>query len=157
MRSYIASAILTGAIVLGPVLAEHAAAPSKPPFTVDNGPVHDTVVDTMTQRTCTGIVVPIWWQHQPNVSVQATFFSKPDGTKWVRWYHEGYGPFDYQVTELGVSAQWIALGVPEKNGVRKRTHYDVWPVGGQGDSNLSGKTVDPYGTITLTCKFEAAW
>jgi hypothetical protein len=158
MRSYLTSAILAGAIVVASMVVGCAAEPSKPPFTIDNGPVHDTVVDTMLSRTCTGTIVPIWWAHLPNISVQAVFFGKPDGTKWVRFYYDGNGPEDYPVTELGVSAQWISHSlVKAKFSGLTRTHYAVWPTDGQGDNHLSGTTVEPYGTIDLTCKFEPAW
>jgi hypothetical protein len=155
MRSYVASAALAGAIVLAPVVGGYAAEPPKSPFTIDNGPVHDTVVDTMLAQTCTGTIVPIWWQHLPNVPVQATFYQKPDGTKWVKFFYNGRGPDDFSVSELGVSAQWISysLFTFPKSGL-ERTHYAVWP---DADNHLRGTTVTPYGTIDLACKFEPAW
>jgi hypothetical protein len=149
VRSYVASAILAGAIVLAPVLAGYAPASSKTPFTITNDPVGSTVVDTMQQRTCTGTVVPIWWSGQPNFFVRAIFYRRPDGTKWVDFYHSGLGPDGLRVTELGVSAQWT--GLPDPLTYRKGSalpHYAVWP---KGDNRLSGITVEPYGTIDLTC------
>jgi hypothetical protein len=155
MGSHVASAALAAAFVLAPMVAGYAADPSKPPFTVDNGPVHDTVVDTMLDRTCTGTFVPLWWVHLPHISVQAIFFHKPDSTKWVRFYYNGNGPEDYPVIELGVSAQWIGYSLSKGPGSgMNRTTYAVWP---DGDNHLSGTTVSPWGTIDLTCKFEPAW
>jgi hypothetical protein len=158
MGSYVTSVILAGAVVLAPTAAAAAPEASKTPFTVTNGPVHDTVVDTMLSQTCTGTVVPIWWAHLPNMSVQAIFYGKADGTKWVKFYYNGYGPDDFPVTELGVSAQWLSYSLAKGplSGLNK-THYAVWPTDGQGDNHLSGTTVLPYGTIDLACKFEPAW
>jgi hypothetical protein len=150
MRSYVAAAILIGAVVLAPVVAGHAPALSKSPFTIDNGPVHDTVVDTMLQRTCTGTVVPIWWAGQPHMRVQAVFYRQPDGTKWVKFYHDGMGPDYLPVTEVGVSAQWI--GQKDPLTMRRQIglpSYAVWP---GGDNRLNGITVAPWGTIDLTCE-----
>jgi hypothetical protein len=148
MRSYVASAILAGAVVLAPAVAGYAPALSKSAFTITNDPVGPTVADTMQQRTCTGTIVPIWWSHLPHMWVQAIFFGKPDGTKWVTFNWRGKGPFPFPVTELGVSAQWNTP--PESYGQAKYlTHYAVWP---DGDNHLSGTTADPWGTIDLTCK-----
>jgi hypothetical protein len=151
MRPYVASAILAGAVVLAPVVAGYAPASSKAPFTVTNDPVKETVVDTMLQRTCTGTVTPIWWAGMPHYRVQFIFYRKPDATKWVKVYHEGIGPEDYPVIELGVSGQWTGLGPPQKNGGKKLSHYAIWP---DGDNRLTGSTVEPYGTINLTCESE---
>ncbi len=149
MRSYAASAILAGAVVLAPAVGGYAPALSKTPFTVTNDPVHDTVVDTMQQRICTGTVFPIWWSGLPHVRVQAVFFLRPDGTKWVKWSYNGLGPTDFPVVELGTSAQWTVFPPVRVAQHVWYPHFDVWP---QGDNRLSGSTVDPYGTMDLTCE-----
>jgi len=149
VRSHVASAILTGAVVLAPVVAGCAPALSKSPFTITNDPVHDTVVDTMLQRTCTGTLVPIWWSHLPHLWIRAIFYREPDGTKWVNFYWHGKGPEHLPVTELGVSAQWITPVEPFGAQQKYRAHFAAWP---DGDNRLSGTTVDPYGTIDLTCE-----
>jgi hypothetical protein len=154
MRSYLASSILAAAFVLTPVVAGYAPASSKAPFTITNDPVHDTVVDTMLAQTCTGTLVPIWWSMRPTVPVQAIFYGKPGGTKWVKFYGNGIGPEDYPVTELGRSAQWQGLTIFLVKGTRTVSHYAVWP---DGDNHISGTTVDPYGTMQLPCRFEPAW
>ena len=145
MRSYVTSALLA-AFVLAPVVAGTAPALSKSPFTVTNDPVEGTVVDTMLERACSGTVVPLWWTHRSKIWVRAIWYRRPDGTKWVKFYRNGVGPDYFPVTEVGVSAQWISA--PE-NYKGDWTHFAVWP---DGDNRLSGKTVDPYGTIDLTCE-----
>jgi hypothetical protein len=143
MRSYLASAILISAVALAPTVAGSAPDSSKPPFTIDNGPVHDTVVDTMLSRTCTGTIGPIWWAFGTQIAVQARFFQKLDGTKWVRWYYNGFGPEDYPVVELGLSAQWISYSVGNGPGRgMSRTSIAVWP---DGDNHLRGRTVPTLG------------
>jgi hypothetical protein len=147
MRSYVASAILTGAVVLAPVVAGYAPAFSKDAFTITNDPVGGTVVDTMQQRICTGTAVPDW---EASFPVRAIFYGKPDGTKWVNFSYNGIGPGDFPVEVLGVSAQW--RGFPPRPGPAfnkaERPSYAVWP---DGDNALSGVTAFPWGTIRLTC------
>jgi hypothetical protein len=150
MPSYVTSAFLAAAFVLAPVAAGHAAAPSRPPFTVTNDPVTGTVVDTMLSRTCTGTIAPIFGSP---IWVRTIFFRKPDGTKWVRLYKGGIGPDDFPVVELGVSAQWTGreeIPRPPK-GLWGLTHYALYP-DGDNPNHLSGQTVDPYGTIDVTCE-----
>jgi TonB-like protein len=66
--------------------------PSKTPFTIGNDPVGGTVVDTMLERTCTGTVEPLWgWSSGP-YRVTTTWYHRPDGTKWVKFYYNGVGP-----------------------------------------------------------------
>ena len=151
MPSHVASAILAAAFVLAPVVAGTAPASSKTPFTVTNDPVHNTVVDAMQQRTCTGTIAPTWsWIIAP-YRVQAIFYRKPDGTKWVKFYHKAIGPQYLSVTEVGVSAQWNIIPPDRAAATTWYTHYAVWP---QGDNRLSGITVDPWGTIDLACTTE---
>ena len=123
---------------------------SKSPFTVTNDPVHGTVVDTMLEKTCTGRFVPNpLWSGQRRFHpylVQATWYRNPDGTKWIRFYHDGEGPDYLPVTELGMSAQWI----DRPQGVYGvSTHFELWP---EGDNHISGKTTSPPGTIDMTCE-----
>ena len=147
MRSYVASAIINGAVFLAPVVTGYAPALSKSPFTITNDPVHDTVVDTMLQRTCTGTVMPIWWSGLPRMGVQAIFFGKQDGTKWVKFSYNGNGPDVFPVTELGVSAQWNSYGIVNAPGrTNQRPHYAVWP---DGDNHVSGATVVLMGRSIL--------
>ena len=148
MRSYVTSALLAGASILVPVVAGTTPALSKSPFTVTNDPVEGTVVDTMLQRTCSGTLVPIWWSNTPREWVQAIFYKQPDGTKWIKIYYNGKGPAYLPVTELGVSAQWTTP-VEQLAKLTLNTHYAVWP---NGDNRLSGTTVEPYGTVDLTCE-----
>jgi TonB family protein len=138
-----------------PVNASTLPALSKKPFTVTNGPVKDTVVDTMQQRTCTGTEVTNNLGDTPPDSVFGThdrvtaiFYRQPDGTAWVNWWTTGGTRIVVPVTELGVSAQWF---YKYDRRWRGNTHYAVWP---QGDNprHLSGRTVDPPGTIDLTCE-----
>jgi hypothetical protein len=148
MRSYLAAAILAGAVVVAPVIAGFAPALSKSPFTITNDPVPGTVSDIMQQRTCTGTIVPIWGWAYAQWQVRATFIRNPDGTKWVSLYYKGKGPISLPVTELGVSAQFTTP--PEKiNQLYIHTTYALWP---DGDNRLSGQVVDPYGSIDLTCQ-----
>jgi hypothetical protein len=149
MRSYLTSGFLAAAFVLAPAVAGDAATPPKPPFTVTNDPVHGTVVDTVPQRVCTGTVDQPWpGPDGAPYRVQAIFYRRPDGTPWVRFSWAGKGPLDIPVIELGVSAQWNTPAL-RRSGAFWWTHYDVWP---NGDNRLSGQTVDPYGTIDLTCE-----
>jgi len=62
MRRYMTSAVLAVASVLAPLLVGTAPASAKSPFTIMNDPVpvETTVVNTMRQRTCTGIVKQGW-------------------------------------------------------------------------------------------------
>jgi hypothetical protein len=148
MRSLVSSALLAAAFVLAPAVAGAAPASSKSPFTVTNDPVEGTVADVMMQRTCTGTLVPIWWSHMSNQWIQATFWRKPDGTKWVKVSYNGKGPVSVPVIEIGVSAQWTTP--PERYAhMTLNTLYVLWP---DGDNRLRGTTVDPYGTVDLTCE-----
>jgi hypothetical protein len=151
MRSYVASAILTGAVVLAPVVSGYAPALSKSPFTIMNDPVGETVVDTMQQRICTGTVVPDW---EPTFPVRAIFYRKPDRTTWVNFYYNGIGPGEFPVDVLGVSAQWRGYAPRPSPAFNKmeRPSYAVWP---DGDNGLSGVTAFPWGTIHLTCGGQA--
>jgi TonB family protein len=122
---------------------------SKTPFTISNDPVpvETTVVNTMLERTCTGTAVPIWWSHIPTYWVQATWYRRPDGTPWIRFYWQATGPLYIPVTELGVSAQWNTPPIIRGKDTM-RTHYELWP---EGDNHIGGKTEDPPGTIDMTC------
>src|SRR5580692_2526817 len=114
MRRYIAPAFIAAACLLAPVAAGAAPASPKEPFTITNDPPQGTVVNTMLERTCTGTVVPLWsWQGEA-WRVQATWYRRPDGTKWVKFYYNGIGPKYFPVVELGLSAQWITP--PQKAG-----------------------------------------
>jgi hypothetical protein len=81
--------------------------------------------------------------------VQAVFFRKPDGTKWVKFTLAQHSANDLPVIEIGVSAQWT----DHEYSVGKdtyHTHYSLWP---EGDNRLSGRMENkPWGTIDLTCK-----
>jgi TonB family protein len=134
-----------------PILASTAPALSNSPFTITNGLVKGSVVETMQRRTCTGETV---WNDLGDTRpdsiigdhdrVTAVFYRKPDGTSWVDWSHAGGILETRPVVELGVSAQWTKF-CP---GSFHCLHYAVWP---DGDNRLSGRTVDPPGTIDLTC------
>jgi hypothetical protein len=148
MRSHVTSAFLAAAFVLAPVVAGHAAAPPKPPFTVTNDPAEGTVVDTMLQRTCTGRFVALWSWSVPQWSVTAIFYRQPDGSKWVKLFYHGIGPAYLPVTELGKSAQFTT---PEEhlNKLTLHTQYSIWPI---DDNHIGGQTSEPYGSIELTCE-----
>ena len=139
-----------------PILASTAPALSKQPFTITNGPVKDTVVETMQRRTCTGETVSYWPGEMPPDSilgthdrVTAVFYRKPDGTPWVKWSYGGGITEYHQVTELGVSAQWNQVC---RGGLGcTMPHFAVWP---DGDNHLSGRRTHNLGTINLTCETE---
>jgi len=120
---------------------------TKSPFTVTNDPVVGTVVDTMLERTCRGFAVPnpLWFGYH-RYWIQATWYHRPDGTKWIRYYQDGRGPDYLPVTELGMSAQWNS---PYENKILTHTHFELWP---DGDNHISGKTTAPPGTIDMTCQ-----
>jgi TonB family protein len=139
-----------------PVLASTAPALSDRPFTITNGPVKDTVVETMLQRTCTGdMVTNQMGDSRPDSilgahdAVTAIFYRKPDGTPWVKWSSNGGTANYFPVVELGVSAQWRYPYLKSYYNSPPE-HYAVWPA---GDNHLSGRTVGGRGpgTIDLTC------
>jgi TonB family protein len=150
-----------------PVEAGYAPAASKGPFTIMNDPVKSPILETMLQRTCTGMVTTGGVKNHPIYGkrswIKAIFFRKPDGTPWIQFYHEGV-PSLSPVTEIGKSVQWVG----EQEGGGKRdfwwTIYTVWP---DGDNHLTGaagtRTVDAYGLqysnniagpVDLTCETE---
>jgi TonB family protein len=142
-----------------PVNASTAPALSKQPFTVTNGPVKDTVVETMQRRTCTGDLATNALGDLPPDSIlvshdriTAVFYRKPDGKPWVQWSHGGGQAEFHPITELGVSAQW--------NGVCRGAfgcdmpHFDLWP-DSDNPNHLSGRTLGAgIGTLNLTCETE---
>jgi len=158
MRARVASAILAGVAVLAPVVAGYAPASSKSPFTITNDPVQGTVIDTMQQRTCTGTVVVNPWHgfgrdwSEKSASVKAVFYRKPDGTAWIAWSQNPLGPMFVPVSEFGVSAQWNTVPYPIGPLTKVTTRYAVYPIGGKGDNHLHGISVQPDGTIDLTCE-----
>ena len=138
-----------------PVNASTAPALSKQPFTITNGPVKDTVIETTLQRTCSGTVHTSEFGDTPPDSifghiyqVTTVFYRKPDGAPWVKFTYIG-GTVSYlPVTELGVSAQWRYTYSYGKR-MYPPGHYAVWP---DGDNHLIGRTIDGPGTIDLTCE-----
>jgi TonB family protein len=144
---------------------------SKSPFTITNDPVKSPVLDTMMQRNCTGMVVlngipnhPAYGMH---LWAQATFFRKPDGTPWVKFYERGNVSLS-PVTQVGKMVTWTGRqeAVGGGQGFVKWLQYTVWA---DGDNHLSGaigailsKSGPAYVTtgggnsIDLTCAAEAS-
>jgi protein TonB len=128
--------------------AAGAPAPPKRPFTITDGPVEGTVADIMLRKTCVGMFIPLWTEMLPDYPVQAVFYRKPDGTKWVEFTRAGRPTDLFRVTEVGTSAQWTDN--PYKVGKHDwSTHFTVWP---EDDNRIVGTTVDPWGRISLTCQ-----
>jgi len=122
--------------------------PSKPPFTITDDPVHGTVVDANAERTCSGIVnQPFGGPEGGYFRIEASWFRKPDGKPWMKFYWAGKGPLEIPLTELAVSAQWTTPPVVRMNNTWV-THYAAWP---DGDNRISGTTIDPEGVFELTC------
>jgi len=154
-----------------PVAAGYTPVLSKSPFTITNDPVKSPVLETMLQRVCTGTLVLGGVPNQPIYGMrswaQATFFRKPDGTPWVKFYERGY-PSLSPVTEVGKMVTWTGrqeymnLG---KDMALRWLQYTVWP---DGDNHLSGavgsRMFNSYGvaynnnvagnTLDLTCATE---
>jgi len=132
--------------------AAAAAAAKKSPFTITDEPVKDTVVATMQQRVCTGIVVEGWAFDELRIPAQAVFYQRPDGTPWVKWTSRGGVTIDAPVTEEGASAHWYGLppsGPPSTR--RAPPRYAVWPM---GDNRIAGRSEGydgPPSTLDLTC------
>jgi len=122
--------------------------PSKPAFTITDDPVHGTVVDTNVERSCRGTVNQPWGGPEGgHFGVEASWYRRPDGKPWVRFYWAGKGPLEIPLTELSVSAQWTTPPVIRGYSFWT-THYAAWP---DGDNRISGTTIDPEGTFELAC------
>ncbi len=72
------------------------------------------------------------------VPVQAHFFRKPDGTRWVTFNFRARVPADLPVTVMGSGISWIG---------QYDCHYTVWPSGG---NHLTGRC-EGHGKIDLAC------
>jgi TonB family protein len=136
-----------------PLAAGYTPASSRSRFTISNDPVKSTVVDTMLQRTCTGIVVKEGLRNHPiygwRSEAKAIFFRKPDGTPWVKFWGTGFVTV-VPVNEAGNVAQWTT-GPEYIARHTQYTRYTVWP---DGDNRLTGNIGDPRGTVDLTCATE---
>jgi TonB family protein len=131
-----------------PVPAGYTPVSSKSPFTIMNDPVTSPILETMLQRTCTGTVVLGGLRNHPwygmQTSAQAIFFRKPDGTPWVKFYHNGF-PIVSPVTEVGKMLQWTGATAHTIRG----EYYYQFTVWADGDNHLSGavgsKFIDRFG------------
>ena len=130
-------------------LTLHFVLAHRPPnsaFTMGNDPVEGTVVDTYLERSCSGYTKALWsWQQTKydHIWIQTTWYRRPDGTKWVKFYYNGTGPILLPVTELGKSAQFTT---PPQGFEATYAYFAVWP---NGANSLSGTYT--YGTIDLAC------
>jgi len=135
-----------------PVNAGYKPASSNRAFTISNDQVQPSVVDTLRQRTCTGIVVKDGIRNHPMYGRRSTataiFFRKPDGTPWVKFWAEGFVNIT-PVTEIGETAQWTTT-IPYS----KYTEHARYNVAPDGDNHLSGDIDRPRGTVDLTCETE---
>ena len=147
-----------------PVDASYTPASSKSAFTITNEPVKSPMLEALLQRTCTGTVARKGMRGRPWLGVhswaQATFFRKPDGTLWVKFYEEGY-PSLSPVTQLGNMLQWVGR---EDHLPKDGTFWTQWTVWPDGANHLSGAEGSPIpndhgaaystglgGPVDLTC------
>lgn len=142
--------------------------PYRAPFTIANDPVRSPILDTMMQRTCTGIITMNGSLNQPwrgyRGDATITFFRKPDGTPWVKLYESGNLSIS-PVTQIGRMLQWVGPlqrimgGNPSSSFPRYYT-YTVWAdgpnhlAGAEGSpipSNNAGFVYGLGGPIDMTC------
>jgi len=137
-----------------PVPAGYKPMSSNRAFTISNDQVQPSVVDTLLQRTCTGIAVKDGIRNHPiygrRIGVTAIFFRKPDGTSWVKFSGDGIVNITL-VTEIGGQAQWTTGPIRPSNKYTEYAHYSVWP---DSDNHLTGDIDHPRGTVDLTCATE---
>jgi hypothetical protein len=136
---------------------KNGTAASKGPFTITNEPVHGTVFEKMQDKVCTGEMVqgPLGMNSivGSRGPAEAYFFRKPDGSAWVRFTAFFGIVFFAPVSDLGMAAQWDALGPPAKSGDRGSIHYALWPSGDNRiTGSITGSPTYPVGSIELTCK-----
>jgi TonB family protein len=127
-----------------PVAVGYTPVVSRTPFTIMNDPVKSPILDTMLQRTCTGMVVRAGIRNHPIYGLhnwaQAIFFRKPDGTPWVQFYEGGLSTLA-PVTEIGKIVTWTGPEEHLGKGNFVFHQYAVWP---DGDNHLTGNIGNAY-------------
>jgi TonB family protein len=131
--------------------ASYTPTPSRAPFTIANDPVSSPVLETMMQRTCTGIITMNGGMNQPwrgyRGDATLTFFRKPDGTPWVKMSESGNLSISPAI-QIGRMVQWVGPivrvigGNPSSSFPRNYT-YTVWA---DGPNHLVGAEGSPIPT-----------
>jgi TonB family protein len=136
------------------VPAGYVPTPVRAPFTIANDPVSSPVLDTMMQRTCTGIITTnggmnqAWRGYRGDATL--TFFRKPDGTPWVKMAESGTLSIS-PVVEIGRMVQWVGPLVGVMGGgisafARRHFTYTAWADGPNHLLGAEGSPIPNAGT-----------
>jgi TonB family protein len=132
--------------------------PSRAPFTIANDPVSSPVLDTMLQRTCTGIITENGGMNQPwrgyRGNATLIFFRKPDGMPWVKMNETGTLSIS-PVVQIGRMVQWVGplrhpLGGAVTSAMMRHTTYTVWADGPNHLAGAEGSPIPNTGTAYAT-------
>ena len=142
-----------------------AATPSRASFTITNQPVQSPILETMMQKSCTGLVVKQGIRNHPwygqRFQVEAIFFRRPDGTAWVRLYDSSTGYSMAPIVEVGKVLRWTGPEEHLATGNTSFTEYTAWAEGenlivGNIQTNYfgparAGMPLNRGGTVDFTC------
>lgn len=148
-----------------PASAGPVPAASRASFTITNQPVQSPILETMLQKSCTGVVVKQGIRNHPwygqRFQVEAIFFRRPDGTAWVRLYDSSTGYSLAPIVEVGKVLRWTGPEEHLPNGNVSFTEYTAWADGanliigniqtiyfGPARANMP---INRGGTVDFTC------
>lgn len=142
-----------------------APASSRAAFTITNQPVQSPILETMLQKSCTGLVVKQGIRNHPwygqRYQVEAVFFRRPDGTAWVRLHDSSTGDSLAPIVEVGKVLRWTGPAEHLGAGNVAFTEYTAWA---EGENLIIGNIYTNYfgpargtmplnrgGTVDFTC------